>query len=353
MLKADGEASSRRKRNILYDSSVLQGRPLYDTTSDRIFYVAGPEWSAIDRAVDRSNNTLIAGPRGSGKTTLLRQLQLSLRERDKPAVFVEASAVSEPLELAGLVRDALKGRPAVLSGYGAAAAQVFGDPDPPPGGVSRLLYDLLLGLGQDVEPTVVLLDASGSASAIYGLFGRMRDTIWRLPHRWLVAIDESDRATVLKPPADAFFDTVIVLAPRSQEELAEMLRKRTAELPDGLIDGIADAAGGNPRAAIRAANDAIVHGEDSTDQLVTRARLLEAASRIGRPQAMLMAELLDLGPTSPSDPVLLKRMGLTRARVTTLLHQLQEAGLVAAAVERSSGPGRPRSFYHPVLRAAA
>jgi hypothetical protein len=270
-------------------------------------------------------------------------------------VFVDAAAVTESLELAARIRDALKGRPGIVeqSVSIARTKELFGDPHPPPGGTSRFLYDTLIGLGRDVEATTVLLDTTASAPAVYGVFGRMRDTIWQLPHSWLVAIDDSDYATVLNPPADAFFDTVIALAPRSADDLLQILHRRTGELPDELLSQIADDARGNPRAAIRAANDAILHGNDPAAPLAARGRLLDTAAQLGRPHAMLMAELLDIGQASPSDQVLLKRLGLKRARVNTLLQQLHDAGLVEASVERSDGPGRPRTIYRPAMRTAA
>jgi DNA-binding MarR family transcriptional regulator len=333
---------------------MLQGRPLYDNPADAKYYVMPPEWDAVVRALDRGNNTLICGERGTGKTSLLRQVQLALRDDDERAVYVDATAVAEPLELAFRVRDALKGRPGIAqAGTGTvsrALAQVAGDQSPPSGGVSRLLYDTLVDLGEGVEPTIVLLDATAAAQALYGVFGRMRDTIWQLPHRWLVTIDDSDRATALKPPADTFFDTVIELGPLPIERLTTILHKRTDELPQKLLSQVAADARGNPRAAIRAANNALVHGADPATELSARARLFDAAAQLGRPQGMLMAELLDLGQASPSDEALLDRLGLTRARVSTLLQQLLEADLVESTVERSDRPGRPRTVYRPVLR---
>jgi energy-coupling factor transporter ATP-binding protein EcfA2 len=332
---------------------VLQGRPLYDNPADARLYIPPAEWDAAVHALERGNNVLLYGARGAGKTTLLRQLQLMLRDRGERGVFVDAATVTEPLELAVRVRDALTGGPGVVQAtVPATVGGVLGDPPLPLGGASRQLYDTLVSLGEDVEPTVVLLDASGAARAVYGIFGRMRDTIWQLPHRWLVAIDDGDRATALKPPADAFFDTAIALEPLSVERLSAIVRQRTDELPRDSLSEIAADARGNPRAAIRAANDALVHGIDPGG-LSARARLLDAAAKLGRPHGMLMAELLDLGQASPSDEVLLERLGLTRARVSTLLQQLLEAKLVESAVERSERPGRPRTVYRPALRGAA
>jgi energy-coupling factor transporter ATP-binding protein EcfA2 len=333
---------------------MLQGRPLYDNPSDTRYYVPPAEWNAIVRALERGNNTLMLGARGAGKTTLLRQLQLALRNNEEQTVFVDATALSEPHELVLRVRDALKGRPgpAASAITPAMIAEITGDPSPPPGGASRELYDALLDLGHEVVPTTVLLDASASPQAVYGVFGRMRDTVWQLPHRWLVTVDDSDRASALKPPADAFFDTVIALTPTPIEDLLGMLHKRTDELPGATLVQIAADARGNPRAAIRAANDALVHGRNPEKELSVRAQLLDRAAQLGRPQGMLMAELLDLGQASPSDEVLLKRLGLTRARVSTLLQQLHVEGLVQATAERSDGPGRPRTIYRPALRGA-
>ncbi len=333
---------------------MLQGRPLYDTPADARYYVVPLEWDAVIRALDGGNNTLVCGERGAGKTSLLRQVQLTLRNQGKRVVYVDATAVAQPLELVFRVRDALKGRPGLAQTVPGTAsqslAQMAGEQSAPSGGVSRLLYDTLVGLGEEVEPTIVLLDATAAAQALYGVFGRMRDTIWQLPHCWLAAIDNDDRATALKPPADTFFDIVIELKPLPIERLMTILHNRTDELAPELCSQISADARGNPRTAIRAANNALVHGGDPADELSAHARLLDAAAQIGRPQGTLMAELLDLGQASPSDDALLDRLGLTRARVSTLLQQLLEADLVESTVERSDRPGRPRTVYRPALR---
>jgi predicted ArsR family transcriptional regulator len=60
-----------------------------------------------------------------------------------------------------------------------------------------------------------------------------------------------------------------------------------------------------------------------------------------------MAELLDLGQASPSDDALQNRLGLTRGRITALLRELLDEGLVEAGRDRSSGPGRPKTIYRP------
>lgn len=330
---------------------MLRGRPLYDTTADRPLFQVPTEWDPVVRALERHLNTMVIGPRGIGKTTLLRQLQATLRDRDERVVFVDATAVADALELARRIRDALRGRPSRLQeGMAAVAGTTLmgADPNPPAAGASRLLQTTVEQITQ-AEPSMVLVDASGSAEAVYGLFGRLRDALWQGEHTWLAAIDKHEQGTALKPPADAFFDTVIALKPFSTQELTELLTRRGADMPGSVLGTVAAGAEGNPRAAIRALNDALVYGIDPTEQFLARGVLLKRAAEIGRPHGMLMAELLDRGSASPSDEELQQRLGISRARLTQLFRDMYDHGLVVAGHSPIEGPGRPRTLYRPRL----
>jgi DNA-binding MarR family transcriptional regulator len=327
---------------------VLQGRPLYDTRADARYFVLPTVWNALMRAIDRELNVLVIGARGAGKTTLLHQAELALRQDGDRVAFVDATAVSEPAELSARLRDALRGRPSAMSAGIAGLRVAAGDPAPPPGGAPRLIYDNLSALAS-VEPTTIFVDASGSAEATYGIFGRMRDAVWQLPHQWVVAADEAERATIVRPPADAFFDTTIALERLSTEQLIELLEKRDETVSERDRVRIAAGANGSPRDALRALNHAVVHGLAPDEQWTQRTRALEQAGELGRPYAMLMAELLDLGQASPSDEDLQHRLGLSRGRITQLLRGMLEKGLVEAETDRPDKPGRPRTIYRPTV----
>jgi len=332
---------------------VLQGRPLYDNRADAALYVTPPEWAPIVRAIARNLNVLLVGGRGVGKTTLLRQVQFTLRgSSERVPAFVDGTVTGDPMKLASRIRDALVGCPGLVrsDAFTNPMAALAGDPTPPAAGVSRAYYALLQSLGEAPAATV-LLDASSSADAVYGVFGRMRDTMWQLPHTWVVAIDEDDRASALKPPADAFFDTVVTLKPTSTNALADLLARRTPEASSSTLARVAALAHGNPRVALRALGNAEVNDSDPAVGLTARALLLDRASSLGRPYGMLMAELLDRGQASPSDDALQRTLGLTRPRLTTLLRDLLEQRLVVAHVEKPEGPGRPRTVYRPALDA--
>lgn len=325
---------------------MAQARPLYDNAADRRLFVVPDAWDPLQRAIERRLNVLLTGARGLGKTTLLRQIQLSLRDQNENVAFVDATAVRTVDELTMRIRDALTGRPAPVAEPVAALRSAFPHGEPPPGGASQLLYDQLASL-ERLEPTVVLVDASGGGEAVYALFGRLRDVLWQLPHTWVVAVDEHERQTALKPPADAFFDVIVDLEPMPTERLIALLERRDPDTEPRARAAIAAQATGNPRAAIRALNDAAINGRDSTGDLNGRAAVLDAANRLGRPHGMLMAELLDRGQASPSDEALQHALGISRARLTHLLRELREQGLVTAASERAAGPGRPKTIYSP------
>jgi hypothetical protein len=151
------------------------------------------------------------------------------------------------------------------------------------------------------------------------VFGRLRNTLWQFGHLWVLAIDADDRPTALKLPADAFFDMVVDLAPLSTDELARVLRLRSPETPAATARHVAANAKGNPRRALRALGDAVVHGVDPSSSLAARAALETQASLSGRPHGMLMAELLERGQASASDAELQRSLGMSRAQEARLL----------------------------------
>lgn len=329
---------------------MIGSRPLYDNLADSRLFVRPPAWDAVLGAVQRALNVAVLGARGVGKTSLLRQLQLVLRDSGEHVAFVDATAVKDVLELAARIRDALVGQPAPVVAGASLAAEAFRRQDAPLAGASRALGALLREIGE-AEPSVVFVDASASAAASFELFGRMRDVLWQQPHRWVLALEDTDRATALKPPADAFFDAVIELEPWSVNDLVELLDRRVdgdAPSPE-LVIAAASGAHGSPREAVRALSDALVHGRDPGTMLASRAAMETKASLLGRPAGMLMVELLQRGQASPSDEDLQRTLGVTRARLNQLFRQLQDHDLVLAETERAAGPGRPRAVYRPAL----
>jgi energy-coupling factor transporter ATP-binding protein EcfA2 len=327
---------------------LLSGRPLYDNQADAAMFAHPPEWNPLVRALEKDLNVLLLGPPGSGKTTLLHQIQLLWREHEDPVVFVDGTGAVGVVELAARIRHALVGPPSAIAAAG-SVIDALGGRKAPPGGASLQMGAQLQAIAE-APPTLILVDGPSSPDAIFDLFGRMRDVLWQQEHRWVVGIDARDRGAVLKPPADAFFDFVISLEKWSTNALADLLSRRAeGKLAGQLLAAAAGGAEGSPRQALRALSYGVVHDEDPRVLSDARGRLLEEATRLGRPASMLLAELLDRGQASPSDGDLQETLGVTRARLTQLFHQLAEHKLVVGEPERASGPGRPRIVYRPAL----
>jgi hypothetical protein len=323
---------------------VLQARPLYDSDPDAEFFVAPAAWHRLLGAVRHRFNVALMGARGSGKTSALRQLQRQLRGRNVRTVFVDATGAADLGQLVAAVETELAGRPGALRNLGDDAASFAGAlAGGPPGSTSLRLVQRVRALGEH-SAAVVLVDCAHGAAAAHDLFGRMRDELWQMEHRWVVAVEDSERSILLTPPADAFFEQVVSLE-MTGGELLEVLHKRGTELPDGVLRRIAQQTH-TPRAALQAVRDVLV-SPATDDPLAATLWRQEEAAALGRPHSMAMHELEALGGASASDDEFLDRLGWTRARASQVLGELAEAKLVISADEQSPGGRRPRRVFRP------
>ena len=213
----------------------------------------------------------------------------------------------------------------------------------PPGSASLRIVQRVRALGQH-PPSVVLVDCAHAARAAHDLFGRIRDELWQMEHRWVVAVEDSERSILLAPPADAFFDQLVSLT-MTAPDLLEVLRKRGAELPDSMLRRIAEQTA-TPRAALQAARDALL-SPALDDPVAASLWRQELSAALGRPHSMAMHELEALSGASASDEEFLRRLGWTRARASQVLGDLAEAKLVTASDEQTPGGGRPRRVFRP------
>jgi len=327
---------------------MLQGRPLLATAADaQLFVDRDEELAQLERSVGRSFNVALHGERGVGKSSLLHQLELRQRASRRVA-YVEATGVNDLAELVDQVRTAVQGPTVALqdaihqSSSVSPSATVLSHP----GVASSRLTDQVRSLSS-ADPTLVLVDASGSPEAAYGLFGRLRDELWQLDHRWVVAIDELDWPHLQRPPADAFFDITFDLRPLEAAQLVKLLARRDPGLNKLALVQIAEHSNGNPRRALEMARLAVVEDRPIDEIFNARGMRELAAARLGRPTSMLLAELENSrGPLSPSDEALLQRLGWTRERAGQVFRELEEARIVDSTQERQAR-GRPRKLYFP------
>jgi len=319
---------------------MISGRPLLPSV-DRKYIVERPEAEILIRQVELGLNTLVLAERGMGKTTLLRDVEARLASGPRiDVVYIDARRLADPATILLAVRDALIG-PRTPMGDSLRMATLPFTPVP----VEVRNEQALRVIRELVDAKTrgcVLLDDPDTETA-HRLFGRLRDELWQAGTVWVVAGEAMRRQQYLTPPADAFFERVLKLAPLTDTQQEQLIRKRLERTDDRRLAGVR-AENGSPRsllAALREATDV----DDVAALLGRRAdRQQRVADELGPLASMMHAEIEDGVAASASDPEWLQRFGVSRQRAQQVLSALERERLVRA--DRLPGPnGRPRKVY--------
>lgn len=325
---------------------MLSGRPLLATAADRRYLVPRPQADAIARNARSAMNTLVLAERGMGKTTLLRDLAARLEDTgDAAAVYLDGRRLIHPAAIMTIVRDGVTGARSALAETARRTELLFSRMDAEERAEEALRLIRELSNRSEVRREVVLLD-DPDPDVAHQLFGRLRDELWQTGLVWIVAGDVARRQQYLTPPADAFFERVVELAPFDDTQQAELIRRRLEGEDVGGLMGVT-VESGNPRALLAALRDATGAGEDVQTVLARRAERETRASTLGRLESMMLAEIEDGATASASDSEWLERFGVSRQRAQQALALLEREALVRA--ERLPGPsGRPRKVYRRI-----
>jgi hypothetical protein len=304
-------------------------RPLRPTRADQRRFVArAGETERLLAAVDAGRNGLVLGSHGSGASSLLAHA--AYQRRDAPRRWVIVAGETAGSAGALLLRILAELDAGAFERWRARLADRdrTGDPLLEP----ALLAILLDELDEHVRDTVIAIDGIAPAVA-HALFGSARNDVWALAGAtWVLAGRLEERDLLLRPPADAFFDTTIVLEPLSDADARRLLTAHGHEPAPAVLA----AGAGIPAQLLRAAAVAEQGGDPTT---------LSAPPAASGTRAGLLGWLTARGSASPSDPALLEQLGVSRQRAAKLLAELADQGVVRATDERPEGSGRPRKLY--------
>jgi len=324
---------------------MLSGRPLLATAADRRYLVERVETDMVLGHVRAGMNTLVLADRGLGKTTFLRHLEWRLEEASVNAVYVDGHRWSEARMILLAVRDHLEGPRDPLTEQ-LQMARLPMTPSPVETRNEALVLIRELARREEGRQACVLLD-DPDPDVAHQLFGRLRDELWQAGIVWVVAGVPARRQQYLTPPADAFFERIVELAPLTDAQQQDLIRRRMSRQDSkGLLSVRAES--GSPRALLTALRDAASSPEDAQAVLARRAERQQSAhERLGRLEEMMLAEIENGAAASASDPDWTGRFGISRQRAQQALAALEREQLVRA--DRLPGPsGRPRKVYRRV-----
>ncbi len=326
---------------------MLSGRPLLATAADRRYLVERPEADVVLGHVRAAMNTLVLAERGMGRTTFLRHLEGRLEdEASIDTLYLDGHRLSDAAMILLAVRDRLAGPRTSIGESLRTAAMQFTPTLVEARNEEALRLVRELATGAKKRRVCVLLDDPDPEIA-HRLFGRLRDELWQTGLVWVVAGDQVRRQQYLTPPADAFFERIVELAPLTDTQQRDLIRRRMGrqdnrELLDVRVES------GHPRALLTALRDTAGSADDVHTLLARRgARQQRAHNELGRLEEMMLAEIEDGATASASDPDWTGRFGISRQRAQQALAALEREQLVRA--ERLPGPsGRPRKVYRRV-----
>ncbi len=317
---------------------TLSGRPLLRAADLELFVGRDPQRLRAVAGLRSGLNCLLVGDPGSGRTTLARAILASLEPGEIVEITVRAARDAGPADLLAALSAELG-----LSGFDDPGPARLSGRDEALDLVDRIRRQVAAAALPAATTMVFLLeDIQGEAGL--QLFGSLRDELWTIDARWLVAVSTAQAPALIRPPADVFFEVQITLPPLDDADSRQLVLRRVPDADPGVVARVVSAAAGNPRRLIDLARQLLENPDSATEVTDALRRRDAALARLSRPAQLLASELEALGGASASDPQLLDRMAWTRARAVQVLSELEDSGLVTYRTE-STGRGRPRKVY--------
>lgn len=273
-------------------------------------------WAGLGRAVDAGLHTMLVGDVGSGRTSLLFRLEA---DRDEVA-YVPCRDVDGLSALTARIVEHVTGRPWSLTPRSELAHV-------------EAMVDALDAHG----PAVVALDDLDVRPELARrLLGAYRDQVSEAGVTWVTSATPALAASLDASPAGDLFGARVALAPLGRDEVERLVEGWVEGAMNGAGDRVRGAATTlareadlpTPAVALRAVGQLVAAAapDEVAATLVARQRTAEELPDAAR----RVLSLLGSRAASASDPWLADAAALSRPRLTQLLGELAERGLVDA-----------------------
>lgn len=365
---------------------VFSPRPLQSLVDDEAFFVSVAEIQKIHLAVRTNENALLIGERGSGKTSLLNhlvyeytnskkdsqtvpvQLNLLQIENFTQTTFLEklvsnifdsvikfrtkGEKIRHTLEKLGFVippDENMKSFSITLEGnvsYGRKEVDYEFL-------VERLEKVVHTLQERNIQIFVIIDDVDKiNSKLIWNVFRVLRDTLWDLRVSLIMSVLPEQVSEITKPPLDQFFMYRIKMKPYDQMKARELIAKRAKfakqrlELEEGALARLVTDTKGNPRSLMSEMKRILESAKETSK--ITEAMMAEIESsylpELSSIERSVINYLVHNPHVSASSEDFSRSLGVTRSRLSQILNELREKGLIQSTKE-----GR-RTKYHITVK---
>jgi energy-coupling factor transporter ATP-binding protein EcfA2 len=352
-------------------STHLSLAPLYATTHDmQLFVNREKETKRILDSIEDKLNILVVGDFGSGKTTLLNRIKYLL-QNDKNQMIISVSLpiqTKSPYELiAVLLRELTK-----------KAREL-------PGQRVRVLVDRLVGSSSESHTRDLEYLAQGSSASIelgyevldqfietisiikkankqilflidetdkipnvmYQVLSSLREPLWQTKSVFVFAGSLAEKDLYLRPPVEAFLDTIVNLEPFDYENTVQLVKSRLNRetISREVLKNIFDESNGNPSRILSLLKKVYYssgYAEPSKKEGISQ-RKYQGIVRTAQIEAdldIVSREIIryieKTGAVSASDSQFQAYLRLKRPSLTQKLKQLKEKGLLRSTYDRKT-----------------
>ncbi len=352
---------------------ILSDRPILPTAYDMDLFVGrANEFEKAIEVIFYGENLLIIGDRGSGKTSFLNYLKYFVSRKDLLwkyrtetkkilPIFIDFFEHGEQFTrevflqslIKGIFRELskneqLKNTLSVSEKWIKEKTDFIETLD--------MLQNLSMRIYDEGYHLIYFYDNLDKINGrdIWTSLRGIRDALWVMQFSLVFSLASNQFKYIYKPPLDRFFPYIIRLGPLSRRDIKKFIDKRLGpnfHITNDVLDLIIERTQGNPLSIlliIRSAYESLGPEKEGKKISFTisdldsnyKFNLSKYMSQLSSSHKNVMQYLMKYDGVSASDKEFIKEIGLGRSRLTQILKELLERGLLS-----SKKKGRKKRYF--------